>query len=195
MSPFLAEVAAHPEAPAAQSSGSLSDQMVQLLQSFGVNWPSFLAQVLSFCVVAWVLWRFGFKPVLVTMTERQQTIESGLKYAEDMKAKLAATQEESAKIIKNAQIESGKIIEEARRTAKDYLDKQMQEAVAKANDSLAKAQQAIELEHRKMLADARTEVARLVVSTTERVLSRKLSDSDRSAYNDAATRELVEIKG
>lgn len=190
----LAEVAGHTsETPAAQSSGSLLDQMVQLLNDFGVNWPSFLAQVLSFCVVAWVLWRFGFKPVLATMTERQQTIESGLKYAEDMKAKLAAAQEESARIIKNAQVESGKIIEEARKTAKDYLDKQMQEAVAKANDSLAKAQQAIELEHRKMLADTRTEIARLVVTTTERVLAKKLSDSDRSAYNDAATRELTSV--
>ena len=41
-----------------------------------------------------------------------------------------------------------------------------------------------------MLADARTEVARLVVTTTERVLTRKLSDADRASYNEAAAREL-----
>ena len=54
-------------------------------------------------------------------------------------------------------------------------------------------QQAIELEHKKMLADARSEIARLVVTTTERVLAKKLTDADRSAYNDAASRELTNV--
>ena len=58
---------------------------------------------------------------------------------------------------------------------------------------IAKAQQATQLEHRRMLAEARAEVARLVVTTTERVLARKLTDADRAAYNDAATRELTSV--
>jgi F-type H+-transporting ATPase subunit b len=44
-----------------------------------------------------------------------------------------------------------------------------------------------------MLADARSEIARLVVSTTERVLAKKLSDADRSAYNAAAAGELTNV--
>ena len=83
-----------------------------------------------------------------------------------------------------------RITSSARRSAKEFLDRQTQEAAGKAADLLAKAQQAIELEHRKMLADARAEVARLVVTTTERVLARKLSDADRASYNEAAAREL-----
>jgi len=58
---------------------------------------------------------------------------------------------------------------------------------------LVKAQQAVELEHKKMLADARSEIARLVVVTTERVLAKKLSDADRAAYNDTAARELSNV--
>ena len=34
------------------------------------------------------------------------------------------------------------------------------------------------------------EIARLVVKTTEQVLAKKLTDADRAAYNDAATKEL-----
>ena len=184
----LAEVAGH----AAEHAAS-GDAVTQLTETFGINVPSILAQIVSFAVVAWVLWQFAFKPVLATINERQKAIQSGLDYAEEMKAKLAAAQQESAALIKNAQAESTKIIEEARRTAKEYLDKQMQEATARANDTLSKAQQAIELEHKKMLADARTEIARLVVTTTERVLAKKLTDADRSAYNDAATRELTNV--
>jgi F-type H+-transporting ATPase subunit b len=130
---------------------------------------------------------------MATLDERQQKISSGLKYAEEMQAKLAATQQESAALIKSANVEAARIIEEARKSAKEFLDKQTQEATAKANDLLTKAQQAIELEHKKMLADARTEIARLVVTTTERVLAKKLSDADRAAYNDAASRELTTV--
>ena len=184
----LAEVAGHP-AEAAASGGGIT----QLTETFGINVPSILAQMLSFCVVAWVLWQFAFKPVLATITERQRTIESGLKYAEEMKAKLAAAQQESTAIVKNAQVEASRIVDDARKSAKDFLHKQMQEATTRANDALSKAQQAIELEHKKMLADARTELARLVVTTTERVLAKKLSDADRAAYNDAATRELTSV--
>jgi F-type H+-transporting ATPase subunit b len=58
---------------------------------------------------------------------------------------------------------------------------------------MAKAQQAIELEHKKMLSDARGEIARLVVVTTERVLAKQLSAADRAAYNDTASRELTRV--
>lgn len=194
LSPLL--VIAEAAAPAGSSGdtmGQLKETLTQVSSTFGLNAPAILAQIVSFSVVAWILWHYAFKPVLATINERQQTIESGLKYAEEMKAKLAATQQESSAIIKNAQVESGRIIDEARKTAKDFLDKQMQEATARANDTLVKAQQAIELEHKKMLADARTEIARLVVATTERVLAKKLSDADRASYNDAATRELTSV--
>ena len=182
-------------AETAPASGGIVDQLkdtlFQVTDRFGVNLPAILAQVVSFSVVAFVLWRFAFKPVLATINERQRTIESGLKYAEEMQAKLAAAQQESAAILKKANADAARVVEEARKSAKEFLDKQTQEATAKASDVLAKAQQAIELEHKKMLADARTEIARLVVTTTERVLAKKLSDADRAAYNDAAARELT----
>ena len=75
----------------------------------------------------------------------------------------------------------------------DFTDKQTQEASTRASDILAKAQQAIELEHKKMLADARSEIARLVVTTTERVLAKKLTEADRASYNETASRELTSV--
>ena len=179
-----AEAAAHGEAASGPS---------KILLDFGISWPFFLAQVVNFCVVAFILWKFAFKPVLATLDERQQKIADGLKYADEMKAKLEATQQESAVILKKASADAARLVDDARRSAKDYLDRQTQEATAKANDVLVKTQQAIELEHKKMLADARTEIARLVVVTTERVLAKKLSDADRTAYNDAASRELTNV--
>ena len=176
--------AAHGEAPTGIS---------KIIADFGISWPFFLAQVLSFSIVAFILWKFAFKPVLATLDERQEKIAAGLKYADDMKAKLEAAQQESAAIIKKASLEAARLVEDARKSAKEFVDKQTQEASAKASDILAKGQQAIELEHKKMLADARSEIARLVVVTTERVLAKKLSEADRAAYNDSAARELTSV--
>jgi F-type H+-transporting ATPase subunit b len=131
--------------------------------------------------------------VLATLDDRQRKIASGLQYAEEMKAKLEAAQQESVASAKRAQIEASKIIDEARKSAKEFLDKQTQEAAGKASDMLVKAQQVIELEKRKMLAEARTEIARLVVETTQKVLARELSDADRSRYNESAARELNNV--
>ena len=161
-----------------------------IVETFGLETKYIIMQVISFLVVLAVLYKFGIKPVTATMEERNRKIEAGIRHAEEMQAKLAAAQQESAAIVRQANTEAARIVEDARRSAKEFLDRQTQEAAGKAADLLAKAQQAIELEHRKMLADARAEVARLVVTTTERVLARKLSDADRASYNEAAAREL-----
>jgi F-type H+-transporting ATPase subunit b len=164
--------------------------ITKITQDFGISTPFILAQILNFCVVAFILWRFAFKPVLATLDERQKKIASGLQYADEMKVKLEAIQQESTASAKRSQVEASKVIDEARKAAKDFLEKQTQETAAKANDMLVKAQQVIELEKKKMLAEARTEIARLVVATTEKVLAKELTDSDRSEYNAAAAYEL-----
>jgi F-type H+-transporting ATPase subunit b len=159
-------------------------------ERFGLEPKYIIIQVVSFLIVLFVLYRFGIKPVTATMEERNRRIEAGIRHAEEMQAKLAAAQQESAAIVKKANVEASRLVDEARKSAKEFLDRQTQEATVKANELLARAQQAIELEHKKMLADARTEIARLVVATTERVLAKKLSDTDRAAYNETASREL-----
>ena len=127
---------------------------------------------------------------LVTVDERNRQISAGLKHAEETQARLAAAAQESAQIVRTASVDAQKIVDEARKIAKEFSEKQQAEAVARSADTLAKAQQAIELEHKKMLDQARTEIARLVVTTTERVLAKKLTDADRASYNEAAAKEL-----
>src|SRR5579863_7309762 len=171
---------AQTEAPPA--AGGIS----KITQDFGISWPFLLAQILNFSIVAFILWRFAFKPVLATLDERQQKIAAGLKYADDMKAKLEEIQQESAASAKKAQAEASRVIDEARKAAKEFLDKQTQESSARAAEILTKAQQTIEIEKKKMLAEARTEISRLVVATTQRVLAKELTDAERSRFNEAA---------
>ena len=184
---FLAQVTEHAAEHAAESASGIT----KITQDFGISLPFLLAQILSFSVVAFVLWKFAFKPVVATLDERQKKIADGLKYAEDMKAQLANTQQQTEATLREAQQKAQAIVAEAQKSAKIFADKQQQDAIEQAAALLTKAQQAIELEKKKMLAEVRTEIARLVVATTQRVLTKELSEADRSRYNDAAARELT----
>ena len=182
---ILAEATGH-------AAGS-TDGITKITQDFGISLPNIIAQILSFSVVAFLLWKFAFKPVLVTLDERQQKIAAGLGFAEEMKAQLAATQQQTEASLKEAQQKAQAIVAETQKSSKEFADKQQKEAVEKAAALIAKAQEAIELEKKKMLAEARTEIARLVVATTERVLAKKLTEADRAAYNESAARELAGV--
>jgi len=165
--------------------------VVRLADQFGIQWPYLFGQIISFAVVAFLLYKLAFKPVLATLDERQHKIESGLKHAEEMKANLAASERQQADTLKQAQLEAQKIIDEARRSAKEYFEKQTQEAAAKVELMMKKSHEATELERKKMMAEVREEIARLVVLTSSRVLSRELTPEERSRYSDSATRELA----
>lgn len=167
--------------------------ITKITEDFGISVPLILAQILSFSIVAIVLWKFAFKPVMATLDERQAKISAGLSYAEEMKAQLAASQQQNEAALKEAQQKAQAVVAEAQKVAKEFSEKQQKEAIERANALLIKAHESIELEKKKMLAEARTEIARLVVATTERVLAKKLTDADRAGYNDAAARELANV--
>jgi len=185
---LLAEATGHEAAAHAEASG-----VTKIFNDFGIDAPFFLAQALNFAVVATLLWFFAFKPVLATLEQRRKQIEQGLKDAETSKTKLADTQAETIRIIQKAQSEAGEIVESARKASKELADREAHAATERANELISKAQQAIQLEHKKMMEEARGEIARLVVTTTQRVLAKELSDTERSRFNEAASKELSNV--
>lgn len=183
---FLASAGTPEAAEHAAAAGGLVEQ-------FGLSINYVVMQVISFSILAFVLYRWGLKPVLATMDERTHKIESGLKYAEEMKAKLEQANTESETILRKASLEAQAVITEARKAAKELADRQSQDTAAQTAAMLAKAQQSIELEHKKMLAEVRGEIARLVTLTTSKVLSKELSPDEKARYTQSATRELTGV--
>lgn len=179
---------AAPEAVAAEGEGGV---ISEIAGQFGVTWPTLIAQMVNFCIVALVLYFLAVKPVAATLDERQQKIADGLQYAEEMKTQLAEAERERAEKIKEAAVDAQKILTEAREQSKEMIEVKTQEAAAQAEAIIRKASEATELERQKMLSDVRQEVARLVVATSSKVLSRDLSDAEKSAFSESAAKELA----
>ena len=202
MSPFALTAAGddHAETPESievllgeePAEGSILDTFRAIFKKFDVTWPTLIAQMINFILVAFILYQFAVKPVMATLDERQQKIAEGLQYAEEMKDQLAATERERAQKVQEAAAEAQRILGETRDQAKEMIEAKTQEAAAQAEAIIRKASEATELERQKMLSEVRQEVARLVVETSAKVLTRELSAEEKASYSNAAAKELAE---
>jgi len=165
----------------------------ELAQRFGVQGKYVLMQTVSFVIVLVVLYRFAIKPTLATMDERNTKIADGLKNAEATATRLEQAQQEAAALVQQARLDADKVIADARQLSKELAEREAAAATERATALIAKAESAIQLEHKKMLDEARAEIARLVVTTTRQVLAKELTDEERSRYNQAAVRELTTV--
>jgi F-type H+-transporting ATPase subunit b len=176
---------------AAAEGGGLGATAQQVAGQFGLDWPHFIAQCVSFIIVAVVLHKFAYKPVLAVLEERRKKIADGLASAETMRQELAKAQAKAEEIINQAGAQAGRMIEEARAAAAKVQESETQKAVAAANDIVVKARQAMEAEHARMLTELRREVGRLVVATTAKVTGKVLSGDDQQRLTEEANRQLA----
>lgn len=165
--------------------------LVQITEQFGVNLPSLIAQILNFCLLAFVLYRFAIKPILATLDERQNKISGGLAYAEEMERKLKQAAIEVEDMLQKAHQEAQAIILEAQETAKNQTQSQIQATAHEIETMLHKAQEAA-FQERKMLLDAaKKEIVQMVLSTVQLVLQKELTQDDRERFSARAAKELA----
>lgn len=162
-----------------------------IAQQFGVDWWKFLSQCISFSIVAFVLYKYAYNPILNVLAERRQKIEDGLRNAEETKKQLATAQQQATELIAKAGTDAQKIIDDAKTSAKAIIDRETKRATTEAEQIIAKAHEATVREHQKMLSDLKREVARLVLNTTSKVTGKVLNDEDQKRLSEEATKELA----
>ena len=174
---------------ALQTAGA-SGPAESIAQTFGVNWPHLLAQIVSFSIVCAVLYLLAYKPVLRILEARRQQIASGLANAEKIKAELARIEAERRTVLAKADGEGKQLIEEARAAAARVQADETQKAIAAAEQILARARETAERERTLMLADLRREVGRLVIQTTAAVTGKVLTADDHRRLAEETARQL-----
>jgi len=160
-------------------------------ETFGFNTQLFISQVISFCIVAFLLHRFAYKPILKVLEERRQKIAEGLANAEKIKQELANAQSKSQEILTAANAQGNKMMEEARQSAAKVLEVETQKAIAAANDIVTKARQASDAELVRMKAELRKEVGRLVVATSTKVTGNILTADQQSRLAEDTAKQLA----
>ncbi len=163
----------------------------QTANTFGVDWSHFISQVISFVIVAVLLQRFAYKPILQVLEQRRQRIAEGLANAERIKAELAKTEAARQDVLNQANVQANRLIEEARAAAARVQEQETQKAIAAAEQIIAKAREAAAQDHARMLADLKREIGHLVVETTARVTGKVLTPNDQQRLAEETTRSLA----
>jgi len=167
------------------------DAAGNVAQQFGVYWPNLIAQVILFAIVYYVLKKFAFQAVISMLEERRRRIEEGQLNAEKIKKQLAEAQAKYEEILAKANAESQRLLDEVRASGDRLADQKRQEAIAAAEQIALKAQEAIELERDKVMAEMKRELGRLVVDTTARVTGKVLSPEDQQRINEESARQIA----
>lgn len=172
-------------------SPSLLDTARATGEKFGFAWPLFLSNCISFFIVCALLDKFAYKPIVAVLEARREKIAESLKNAEKIKAELASAQKQKDEILADANAQATKMIEEARASAAVVGERKTQQAVAEAEQILARAHEATQLEHDRMLADLKREVGHLVIQTTSRVTGKVLTADDQRRINAETVSEIA----
>lgn len=166
-------------------------QIQQIARVFGVDWPHLISQIISFCIVCALLYRFAYQPVLRMLDERRRLIAEGLANSEKTKAELARTEAQRQEVMAQAGAQANQFIEEARGAAARLQQQEGQKAIAAAEQIVSKAHEAAEQDHARMLGELKREVGRLVVQTTAAVTDKVLTTEDQQRLAEATARQLA----
>src|SRR5437899_227438 len=175
----------------AATSGGFSDMLRDTADTFGWNAWLFLSQVISFMIVALLLRRFAYKPILAVLEERRRKIEEGQLNAEKIKNELAEAEKRYQEIVAKANADAQKMIDEARESAAHLSERKQQEAIAAAEQIIAKAREASAIEHERTMESLKRELGRLVVQTTAKVTEKVLTPEDQRRLQEEAARQLA----
>ncbi len=101
-----------------------------IVTTFGVDWSHLLAQIASFCIVCFILYRFAYRPVLKMLEVRRQQIALGQAKAERIEAELARIEAQRQEVLAQANAQANTFIEEARAAAARVRTQETQKAAS-----------------------------------------------------------------
>ncbi len=169
-------------AAAAENPGILEN----ISKTFGLNWPFFIAQVVNFFVVVFILKKFAFGPIQQILEERRARIAAGEEKVKLIERQLAESQQATDAAIAKANEEAIRMINEAKQGAAAFTEQKAQEAISSAQAILAKAHAAAQADRDFISGELKREFGRLVAATTAQVTGKVLTADDQKRINEDA---------
>jgi F-type H+-transporting ATPase subunit b len=166
-------------------------QVQQLANTFGVDWPHLISQIISFGIVCFLLQRFAYKPILRMLQQRRAAIVEGIAEREAIRTELAEVERHRQEIILRANADAEKLIEEAHEAAAHVRERETQRAIAEAEQIIIKSTEAASREHDRMLLELKQDFAFLVLEATEMATGKLLTMEDQERIAEETLSELT----
>lgn len=165
--------------------------ITEIFNQFGVTLPKFIAQLVLFLIVYFVLNRYAFGPLLQILDERRKRIEEGQLNAEKIKKQLAEAELRYQDVLRKANEDAQILLEESRKNNEAVSKREMDRAVAESAAIVERARQEISSERNLMVDEVKREMVSLVIKTTASVAGKVLTPEDQKRLSEEATKELA----
>ena len=134
---------------------------------------------ISFAILYLILKKFAWGPILVAVSERDQSIKEALDAANKAKEEVENLKADNEKILNEARAEKESMLKEAREIKSKLITKAEEEAKDKSKKMVDAAKTAIENEKNAAMSELRKTVVELSVGIAEKVISEELDDKNK----------------
>lgn len=163
---------------------------MELLEKFGINWGSLIAQAVNFLIVLAILYAFAYKPILRMLDARSRKIAQSLKDAEETAKIREEIKRKKEEEILKAQKEGQRILEKANLQVEKNEKMMLEAAKKEVAGIISEAHQEIEEAKEKMLREAKKEIADVVVLAAEKILQEKIDAEKQQELIKQALKEI-----
>ena len=133
-------------------------------------------QTVLFLLLLFILTKFAWKPIMSGLREREDSIESALRMADQAKIEMQELKAGNEKLLADARQERDRMMQEATVMVNQFRETEKVKAVEEANRITQQAREAIQTEKNAALAEVKNTAAQLSLNIAERILRRELAD-------------------
>jgi F-type H+-transporting ATPase subunit b len=149
-------------------------------------------QLVIFLLVLFLLAKFAWKPILTSLKEREDSIDSALRMADEAKLEMQALKAGNEKLLAEARLERDRMMQEAQAMANQLVETAKNRATEEGSRMITQAREAIQTEKNAALAEVKNTAAQLSLDIAERILRRELADP--TAQTQLVDSYLKEVK-
>ena len=163
---------------------------MQLLNDFGIDPVLFVAQVINFLLIMYILKRFAYKPVLALLKKRELQIKQGIKDAENARLLLEQTQAKEKEILEKAGTQTKKMLEAAAKEREILAKKAQEETKKRVDEMIIDARAQIAFESTQMEKRISSKVTTLAVDFLQQALKDVFSENEQEIIMKQAVKKL-----
>ncbi len=138
----------------------------------------YIWSIVIFLVLAFLLMKFAWKPLLAMLENREDNIRQSLLDAEKARDELVNVKEDTEKLLSEARNESQAIVAAGKKTAERMKDEIVEKAQSKSDALLVDAKKQIEIEKDRAIADVKAEVVNLSIAVAKKLIRKNLTKED-----------------
>jgi len=146
--------------------------------------------IATFLVLVWLLGKFAWRPLLAALERRQDAIKKSLDDAQQAKQELERLNVESRKILAEARVQAETILSETRSDAARLRDELKQKAQAEAAGVVKNAERQIEMETARALQQIRNEAVDISIAIASKLLQRNVSKEDNERLIEETFKQI-----